>query len=507
MESMHQLRSSLARLRCAILISLFAASLLIQSGIVSINQVEGSIEMPSLWVKVHRVRGVDPIEIGWLEDGPDFRYRVSVWDGEKYLTALNTLSENTYDVIVDATHQFDLGLLDTTVTAVQIELFEMDGASYDQVADISEHGGYVSPTQTPPAPRGAIYFSNYDLKTNNLLGDDVVVESGYLKTSGDYDGSITTDENDAELWFNVWDNYDAPTAYAGTDRSIYTGDKVNFDASGSSASAGSSIVKYEWDFDGDGVIDMEGEKASHTFTEKGNFNVKLVVTDSLNQQAFDYCLITVRNRIPSASFTYAPTTLTVRDSINFYDTSSDPDGRIVEWLWGFGEQNTSALMNPIHNFKTKGSHTVTLTVTDNDGGKASFSTTIIVENLPPEACFNCTPIKPTTDQIVAFVDQSTDPEDIPLTSWLWNFGDGYTSNLQYPTHKFASKGNYQVTLAVSDDEGEFATYSLSISVIEPPPSEVAVPVPLWFVLLATVTVAGVCVLSVIVWRKRRARHS
>jgi outer membrane protein assembly factor BamB len=38
-------------------------------------------------------------------------------------------------------------------------------------------------------------------------------------------------------------------------------------------------------------------------------------------------------------------------------------------------------------------------------------------------------------------------------SWLWNFGDGQTSNLQNPTHSYTTPGNYTVTLTVTDNSG------------------------------------------------------
>ncbi|MCE2594493.1 PKD domain-containing protein [Motilimonas cestriensis] len=37
-----------------------------------------------------------------------------------------------------------------------------------------------------------------------------------------------------------------------------------------------------------------------------------------------------------------------------------------------------------------------------------------------------------------------------VTEWLWDFGDGHTSNEQNPEHTFAQPGNYQVTLTVRD---------------------------------------------------------
>ncbi|MFC2141004.1 PKD domain-containing protein, partial [Acidobacteriota bacterium] len=49
---------------------------------------------------------------------------------------------------------------------------------------------------------------------------------------------------------------------------------------------------------------------------------------------------------------------------NFTDTSTDPDGTIVSWLWDFGDGNTSTQQNPSHTYAADGTYTVTLTVTD-----------------------------------------------------------------------------------------------------------------------------------------------
>ena len=48
-----------------------------------------------------------------------------------------------------------------------------------------------------------------------------------------------------------------------------------------------------------------------------------------------------------------------------------------------------------------------------------------------------------------FTDQSTgDP-----TSWLWDFGDGQTSDERNPSHTYAAAGNWIVTLEVSNASG------------------------------------------------------
>jgi PKD repeat protein len=50
---------------------------------------------------------------------------------------------------------------------------------------------------------------------------------------------------------------------------------------------------------------------------------------------------------------------------------------------------------------------------------------------------------------ISFADNST---NVP-TQWLWNFGDGTTSNEQNPTHVFNSTGTFNITLTASNTAG------------------------------------------------------
>ena len=51
------------------------------------------------------------------------------------------------------------------------------------------------------------------------------------------------------------------------------------------------------------------------------------------------------------------------------------------------------------------------------------------------------------NEVLEFLDRSTGPID----SWQWDFGDGYTSTEQNPTHIYTTGGIYTVSLTIFDD--------------------------------------------------------
>ena len=57
------------------------------------------------------------------------------------------------------------------------------------------------------------------------------------------------------------------------------------------------------------------------------------------------------------------------------------------------------------------------------------------------------------DLNVTFTDTSQ-PGSGSLTSWAWNFGDNGTSNRPDPSHRFFSYGTWQVSLTVTDANGQ-----------------------------------------------------
>jgi PKD repeat protein len=164
----------------------------------------------------------------------------------------------------------------------------------------------------------------------------------------------------------------------------------------------------------------------------------------------------------SASPTNGPTPLTV----TFSDLST---GSPTNWAWTFGDGSVSALAGPVHTYSTAGVYTVSLVVS----GAGSVSTNtkagyIVVTNPPPPvADFTGTPVTGAYPLAVAFTDQSAGQRN----AWSWNFGDGWGSTLQNPTHVYGTAGVFTVTLTASNPGGSnTVTKAGYITATNPPPA-------------------------------------
>lgn len=84
-------------------------------------------------------------------------------------------------------------------------------------------------------------------------------------------------------------------------------------------------------------------------------------------------------------------------------------------------------------------------------GKVTTEVDKVVLAIPPVADFTATPLTGAESVKVTFSDTTTGDK----TSWLWDFGDGTTSELQNPIHTFGLL------------EGEAAVYTVILTVMSP----------------------------------------
>ena len=106
-------------------------------------------------------------------------------------------------------------------------------------------------------------------------------------------------------------------------------------------------------------------------------------------------------------------------------------------------------------------------VTDGMGELDIYTMDVDVINEAPYADFGWDPYDPLVGQSVDFIDWSVPGEFCDyISSWSWDFDDGGTSTLQYPSHTFTSPGSYYVELTVEDGYGDADTWGQTITVSE-----------------------------------------
>jgi PKD repeat protein len=163
------------------------------------------------------------------------------------------------------------------------------------------------------------------------------------------------------------------------------------------------------------------------------------------------------NLPPVAAFTETCTDLTC----TITDASTDAEGAISTWTWGFGDGETSSGAQCAHTFAAAGTYVVTLTVTDAEGLTAteSHSVTVTAPNVPPSAALTsaCDGLTCT------FTDTSVDV-DGTIVARRWSFGDGGTGSASSEVHRFATPGTYPVSVEIADDRGGAATAEASVTV-------------------------------------------
>jgi len=174
---------------------------------------------------------------------------------------------------------------------------------------------------------------------------------------------------------------------------------------------------------------------------------------------------------PTTTFTASPTAGLAPLTVQFTDLSS---GSPTSWLWDFGDGGTSTAQNPAHTYTAPGTHTITLTATNEYGSDYELKSDYITVYGPVTAAFTASPTSGTAPLTVQFTDTSTGGP----TSWLWSFGDGGTSTAQNPQHTYTTEGAHTVTLTAShlySSDTETKTDYITIAVLQPFPGLALIP--------------------------------
>jgi hypothetical protein len=243
--------------------------------------------------------------------------------------------------------------------------------------------------------------------------------------------------------------------------------------------------------DGGGTV-----TGTHVYQDNGTFSATVTVHDGDGGAGQNAATVNVANLPPTVADAGGPYAGLEGVPITFSGSAAGDAGAadVLTYQWDFDYGAGQAFdvdgtgQVTAHAFPQEGSRTVALRVADDDGGVSDPVTAqVTVTDADPVAGFTFTPAAPSAGQAVAFTDQSVSADGV---TWEWDFdgtGGPPDATVQHPTHTFTVAGDFTVVLTVREPDGDAASFSRELKVIDQP------PVRLYFSLAGSATLSGASV--------------
>jgi len=223
------------------------------------------------------------------------------------------------------------------------------------------------------------------------------------------------------------------------------------------------ISIYEWTTE-DGQISNQPSPV-FVFNEKNTQQVLLKINEGCEyRHVFEILNVTDEDIdeiiVTEGSISISKKTAFAGDPIQFKDNS---EGASAHW-WDFGDANSSSLQNPTHIYTRPGTYTVSRMLNGDENMVETTKITIKKRNTPPKkdpnktAAFGVSKTNAPAGEIIQFTDKTPNAK-----SWLWNFGDGYTSQERNPAHVYNFAGNYIVMLSVNGTGKNVSTQTINVA--------------------------------------------
>jgi PKD repeat protein len=201
---------------------------------------------------------------------------------------------------------------------------------------------------------------------------------------------------------------------------------------------------FQWEMgDGNTYFTQSFDPLAHTYIWNGNdmgsktYTVALIASNQECKETFTQ-LITITSPIPEANYN-AIQSGCEPFPVNFENTSKYAHS----YRWDFADGSFSLDPNPSHLFLDHGVYNVRLIAIGDGGSDTIYKTITVIEN--PVADF---------DIVTALVKIPEEPLKLINKSkngdfYLWDFGDGNTSNEFEPVHYYRQPEIYNISLMVS----------------------------------------------------------
>jgi gliding motility-associated-like protein len=227
--------------------------------------------------------------------------------------------------------------------------------------------------------------------------------------------------------------------------------EVNF-----KASSNSTITSWKWDFGDGNVVTTTVPTIKHTFINSNNYTISLSALEtngcegSISKPAYIKLGQAIAVEISATDKLGCGAPHLVKFGNNM------PNSDVHDFLWNFGDGQTSDLHSPEHTYTQEGVYDVALTVTNPNTGCSGSQTKHDFVTVGKAAVFSYTTtnIDDCGKTEVAFSLEHAGE----IASAHWDFGDGETSTSTAPKHVYTSGGCFYPKVEIVTKGGCSATY-------------------------------------------------
>ncbi len=209
------------------------------------------------------------------------------------------------------------------------------------------------------------------------------------------------------------------------------------------------FTDYYWDFGDVNYSNSNQQNPMFNYGGAGNYYVCLSVYDSVSACQASYCdFVTIvdtssTSTFCAAEYIYYPNSAT--NEVYFTDKSV---GNVNAWYWNYGDGTAAgSTQNPDHLYDHNGYYKACETVWTDNGCQETFCDVVAVGDVT-YSCYA---------EYSYYADKVTSTAHFKnlskgnITSYYWDFGDGYSSVQKTPSHTYADTGYYAVCLTVYSD--------------------------------------------------------
>ncbi|MEM6523044.1 MAG: PKD domain-containing protein, partial [Bacteroidota bacterium] len=264
-------------------------------------------------------------------------------------------------------------------------------------------------------------------------------------TAFDIDGQFK--ETTKEVIVNT--NTAPPISY--TSQNICLSSPIQF-----TSESTSSGLTYSWDF-GDATTSTD-ENPSHTYTSAGEYEVTVEVSDGTCEN-FTRQTITVYEE-PVPNFSMPGSLICSNQTLSITNTTAGDFGGNESWEWQVDGSTVSTDRDLDFTFLDGGIKEVKL-IASIPGCSVEYFENINVEEGPVpsfSADNSC------LGTLLEFDNTSTGQID----TYLWDFDNGFTSDLENPSFEYTEPGTYNVSLTVENAVGCITTFENTLEIFALP---------------------------------------